>query len=615
MVLQTSAIGNMDIRRNGEDRSTHDMQPSEKTAFNIARKKMRDDYEREISAKNVEAAKLARKIWSNAQDATDDHKYLKDKGVKSCVGLKVDIDGILIIPAAIDNDIVTLQFIKPDGNFVLAGVPIGNKKFLTGGKIKGAWFKIEGKEDIVYIAEGYSTAASVYQATGATVYVAFYAGNLYEVSAYVKSITPNSQHIIAADDDTENKLNTGRVKAEQAAKRLNIGLVFPQGYNDFNDQHKSEGLENLRSYLNNQKSFINHERSRFGFISVSDLTRDIKPPVWLIENYIEEHTLSCLFGASGTGKSFLTIDMACCIAIGKDYHGHKVKQGAVFYIAGEGQHGLSKRFKAWEIHNQTSLKDAPLYISKVAANLNDEQYVQEVMRAIQEIYEDRKVKPVLIVVDTLARNFGDGDENSTKDMTKYISNLDVLKNNWGAACLTVHHSGLQDANRGRGSGALKAAMDHEYCAHKNGKIIELQCKKSKDSEEPPTLEFKLQFVPIIHAYGNIPLRGAALSLQDGNSKPHKLSKNEATGIAILQESLDEYGEDIDILSDGNTVKAVLLKNYKDRLKIEKISKSDKVDSIDKAVSRIIKSINKLGYIILTEDYIAFSDIPDNVGQI
>jgi hypothetical protein len=85
----------------------------------------------------------------------------------------------------------------------------------------------------------------------------------------------------------------------------------------------------------------------FGLVHISDLLSDIRPTDWLIHGFFESDSMSLLFGDPAAGKSFVAIDLAACIATGKDWHGHKTKQGAVIYIAGEGMNGISKRFKAW----------------------------------------------------------------------------------------------------------------------------------------------------------------------------------------------------------------------------------------------------------------------------
>ncbi|TXI80661.1 MAG: hypothetical protein E6Q39_02265, partial [Crocinitomicaceae bacterium] len=78
----------------------------------------------------------------------------------------------------------------------------------------------------------------------------------------------------------------------------------------------------------------------FGLVHISDLLSDIRPTDWLIHGFFESDSMSLLFGDPAAGKSFVAIDLAACIATGKDWHGHKTKQGAVIYIAGEGMNGI-----------------------------------------------------------------------------------------------------------------------------------------------------------------------------------------------------------------------------------------------------------------------------------
>ncbi|MEM7618676.1 MAG: DUF3987 domain-containing protein, partial [Pseudomonadota bacterium] len=229
-------------------RSEHKMSTQERTRYHEQREAMRIKREEEEHENQKEAAALAYEIWDNMEDAKD-HEYLKKKGVKTCEGLKIakglkkyDMEyhnDKLIVPVAVEGQITSLQFIDKDSG----------KFFLSGGKLKGGWFMIEGDSQTVYIAEGYSTAASIHEATGATTYIAFNAGNLYEVSAYVKNKHTESRIIIAGDDDTETAANIGRTKAEQVAQGLNIDCIFPDGFNDFNDMHCEIGIKFLTKHL------------------------------------------------------------------------------------------------------------------------------------------------------------------------------------------------------------------------------------------------------------------------------------------------------------------------------------------------------------------------------
>lgn len=219
-------------------RSEHKMDTAERASYIIARDEMRRQQEQETILKQTEAADRAFKIWSEAPQATE-HPYLTKKGIQPSVGVKISNDGKLILPIAIEGQITSLQFIDNEGN----------KRFLTGGRLKGGWFKIEGEEDVIYIAEGYSTGRSVSEATGKTVFVCFNAGNIYEAAADIKNTWSGSRIIIAGDDDTTTAGNPGRAKAEQAAQGLGPETIFPDGFNDFNDMHHELGIEALKRFL------------------------------------------------------------------------------------------------------------------------------------------------------------------------------------------------------------------------------------------------------------------------------------------------------------------------------------------------------------------------------
>lgn len=224
-------------------RSEHRMSGKERAEYQEKRDLMRVMHEEETKKKQSEAAEVAYEAWVNAKDAEENHEYLENKGVKPYKGVKTNKDGRLVIPIAVNGEVTSLQFIDKDGS----------KRFLTGGRIKGGWFALDGDSDVVYIAEGYSTGASIAEATGKTVYICFNAGNLYEVSSYVKNNYPEARTIIAGDDDVGSAGNVGRTKAEQAADGLGLEVIFPDGYNDFNDMHKDAGIKALKKFLSANK--------------------------------------------------------------------------------------------------------------------------------------------------------------------------------------------------------------------------------------------------------------------------------------------------------------------------------------------------------------------------
>ena len=189
----------------------------------------------------------------------------------------------------------------------------------------------------------------------------------------------------------------------------------------------------------------------------------VAPPVWLVKSHIEEGTFVMVFGPSGAKKSFLVYDLACCIATGKDWHGHRVRQGAVLIIAGEGHGGLNRRLKGWEKHNNTSLADVPLYGNDQPLILTDDAHIAALVAYIEERISIDGT-PALIVVDTLARALGSADEKSGADINKLIAALTEVIQQYKCAVLLVHHTGHSEAakHRARGASELPAAVDHEF---------------------------------------------------------------------------------------------------------------------------------------------------------
>lgn len=222
----------------------------------------------------------------------------------------------------------------------------------------------------------------------------------------------------------------------------------------------------------------------------------LKPADWLIKGFIEANSMTEIFGPSGDGKTFCVIDMACSIATGTDFNGMPVKQGPVVYVAGEGQDGIKRRLMAWGKHRGIDIDTAKIAVSETAAGLTDTEQVKEVKEAIQ-IVADEAGPPVAIIFDTIARNFGPGDENNTRDMTQFVNAGDEIKRLYGSAVIYVHHTGLGDQGRARGSSVLKAALDAEYRVKMDKKgIVRMENTKMKDHATPDPMAFKLESVDL-----------------------------------------------------------------------------------------------------------------------
>lgn len=201
---------------------------------------------RELEAKIVRqhAAARADEIWSNAEPCIG-HAYLERKQVKS-FGLR-SYHGRLAVPLRdASGAIHSLEFIDE----------AGAKMFLAGGRKAGCWFTLGEPGEVICIAEGYATAASVHEAIGHAVAVAFDCGNLAPVARALREKYPTAKIVVCADDDIATAGNPGRTMAEKAAKEVGGMVVVPEfakrpdGANDFNDLHAAQGIGAVMDCIN-----------------------------------------------------------------------------------------------------------------------------------------------------------------------------------------------------------------------------------------------------------------------------------------------------------------------------------------------------------------------------
>ena len=458
------------------------------------------------------AAEKAEDEVSTYADASADHPYLVRKRIEPH-GIKIDRAGRLVVPVIDqEGEILSYQTIDADGN----------KRFLKGGKIEGGFYELRGNRKVIFIGEGFATCASIHQATGFTTLVAFDCGNLAKVAKSAKEMFLGSRIVICADNDQFSEGNPGITKGKAAASLVFGEIVYPifneselaSKPTDFNDLHTLQGIEAVKEQIE-RVALPAIDKLAFEFSRADSL--ELTEIKWVVDDYIEADSLAQVFGDPGGGKSFVAIDLACCVATGKPWHGHDVKQGSVFYIAGEGHNGLARRLKAWQIGNGTSLAGVPLYKSHRAAQLYDATEAAVVAEAIKQLSAEANCIPSMIVIDTLARNHG-GDENSTQDMNAFIQHLDVyLRQPWKCCVMVVHHSGVADKDRSRGSTALKGALDAEYkCQLDSGtKTIAFESKKMKDAEMPSPKNFQITQVDLpINNKNGMPVKGAYLTAVD-----------------------------------------------------------------------------------------------------
>ena len=194
--------------------------------------------------RHAKAAKQAATIWDVSSPAPDDHPYLQKKGVRA-YGTRLHDDKLVIPLRDLAGTLHSLQTITPDGD----------KRFLPDGRVSGCNYLIGTLDGATKIAvcEGFSTAATIHQATGLPVAVAFNAGNLLAVAESLRENFSDLPMIICGDDDHKRNGNPGLTKAKEAARKAGaflavpeFGTARPDSATDFNDLGALRGLEAVK---------------------------------------------------------------------------------------------------------------------------------------------------------------------------------------------------------------------------------------------------------------------------------------------------------------------------------------------------------------------------------
>ncbi|MCL1812980.1 MAG: helicase RepA family protein [Treponema sp.] len=242
------------------------------------------------------------------------------------------------------------------------------------------------------------------------------------------------------------------------------------------------------------KESLELEKKRPHFEKIGNAV--IESILWVVSGVIETGSLCMIFGDSGTFKSFLAICIAACIATGRDFYGHTVKKGAIFYIAAEGSAGIIRRFRAWSQENNVNITEAPIYRYTGAVNLLDQANI--LTAALEDAIDNETEPPVLAVIDTWSRALT-GDDSDTSAAADGLAKLDAIRAKFpGLAIVIIHHTGHREKSRARGASLIHAAVDSEFRVEKTSDCnIIFTNTKSKESELLPPMAFKARGVKLI----------------------------------------------------------------------------------------------------------------------
>jgi len=276
--------------------------------------------------------------------------------------------------------------------------------------------------------------------------------------------------------------------------------------------------------------------------------RNMPPPKWLVDGLLTEFGFGVIYGEPGVGKSFLSLDIALSVAYGRAWHGAPVQQGAVLYIAGEGVGGLGKRVKAWQQHVGIEA-DAPMFVLPIAVHMTEQEEVEKLLRTIDSLQQDFS----LCIIDTVARSLL-GDENSSSDMSAFVTACNAVQRHIDGAVIGVHHAG-KDATRGmRGSTALLGAVDAALRVKKEDDGLLLQCEKQKDAEPFEDMQFDMLPIAML---GDSSLIIQRTEVERQDKRRAKLTTDQQIALDSLHDVLAKEGSDrckLDIWKADHRVK-------------------------------------------------------------
>lgn len=451
----------------------------ERIAARFKAEAVKNEVEAQRMQEYAKAAQTANRVLKLALDPDPAHEYAKRKGIKP-IGARLDSDGRLVLPVYdATGNIQSLQHIGPNGE----------KRFLSGGKMQGGRFFLGTPADgsPLVLAEGWATGVSLRESTGMVVVVSFSGSNMKHIAADLSRQFQKSRLIIAGDLDAHGK---GAEYARAAANAASGSVValprFADGRDrgDFNDLHQGEGIEAVKRQIDIAMT----TPSRYHLLTDSDLA-SLPPLLWRIHNVLPSYGLAALFGASGSGKSFLVLDMLQSLAAGADWFNCRVKACPVVYVALEGEAGLAGRVNAYRLRHGKTAERIRYLVQPFSLLENSD--IHELAQAIKATGGAD-----VVVLDTLNRATPGTDENDSKSMGAIIAAAKDLQMLIGGLVLLVHHTGKDTSKGLRGHSSLYAALDCAIEVRRNADRREWVIAKSKDGTDDIAHTFILEVVKL-----------------------------------------------------------------------------------------------------------------------
>ena len=274
-------------------------------------------------------------------------------------------------------------------------------------------------------------------------------------------------------------------------------------------------------------------------LRLADMRRPNLETKGLVKGLIDHGVLAVIYGEPGSGKTFLALDMALHVAAGIYWFGHRVRRpGRVIYVAAEAGKSISKRVAAWlaekNVDDDADFRAvvSPVNLSKMSTG--DAKLLAQVIGE----------KVDLVIVDTLARAMGGGDENTSVDMGGFIAVMDQLREWLGCAIVVVHHSGKDQSRGARGWSGLLGAVDVEICVEKRDERVSVAINtKQRDLGLADDIAFVRRQVVLGHDDESDPVTSCVIEVADyvPEKMGHGPTGQAKAALDVLNQTVAEKG--------------------------------------------------------------------------
>jgi hypothetical protein len=268
---------------------------------------------------------------------------------------------------------------------------------------------------------------------------------------------------------------------------------------------------------------------------------------YLVKGWIDRGSFSVVYGESNVGKTFFALDLAMHIAARVEWYGHKVAglradnlAGPVVYVAGEGGRGINNRIEAIrrERSDLTDRIGTDFLLLTSTIDLCGPSDADALSAACADLHDT----PSLIVIDTLARAMGEGDENTAKDMGAFVKNCDILRENLGCHVMVIHHSGKDSGRGARGSSSLYGAIDTELHLTRADNIVTVTQSKQRDMLGDKVFSYSLRTVELGIDEDGDPITSAVVEQAEYVKPQVRLVGAASIAMQALSDAIAHHGE-------------------------------------------------------------------------